>query len=80
MIQSKEEIQGIVKETVRETLISLGVDVSNPIEIQRDLQWVRGARQGLDDLKKKGAITVVGILAAGVLGATWVGIRAMVGK
>lgn len=61
---TKEEIREIVRDTVRETLTSLGVDVDNPLEVQRDFASLREHREMFASLRKK-----VFLAAAAALGA-----------
>jgi hypothetical protein len=39
----------VIRETVRETLISLGVDHTNPIEVQKDFAALRELRKLTED-------------------------------
>ena len=51
-----EQIRRIVRETVRETLIELGLDVSTPEEVARrqaDFAYLRKAREGAEDLLRR---------------------------
>lgn len=69
------EIKRIVRETVEETLTSLGVDHDDPIEMQKDFQHLRDWRQSVDAVRSKGIMTAFGVLIAGIIGALWVGIK-----
>ncbi len=77
---TKEELRGIVKETVHETLIGLGVDSSNPVEMQKDLQHLRDWRLTMAEARRKGLLTIVGIFVAGVLAFLWIGFKMSIGK
>ena len=74
---TRAEIADVVQQTVQETLISMGVDTSDPIEMQRDFQSLRDWRRTSEALRSKGLLTLVGILVAGVLGALVVGVRSV---
>lgn len=69
------EVQKIVRSTVRETLISLGADPDNPIEMQRDFQHLRQWRGTVETAKRQGIITGVAILVTGVFATIWVAIK-----
>lgn len=74
---SREEIQEIVRETVRECLTSLGVDQNDPLETQRDLAWLRDLRKASASARAKAGTALLGVLVSAVLGALWVGLRAL---
>lgn len=69
------EIEAIVKSTVHETLMALGVDVENPMQVQRDFAALRTWRTSLETVRKQGLIVAVGILVAGFMGLVWVAIH-----
>ena len=75
MTMTELEIKRIVRETVEETLTSLGVDHDDPIEMQKDFQHLRDWRQSVDAVRSKGIMTAFGVLIAGIIGALWVGIK-----
>jgi hypothetical protein len=65
------ERQQEIREAVLETFFLLGVDVSSPEAIQefrRDLVYVREWRVAVNDVKKHGLLTAVGIIIAGFFG------------
>lgn len=76
---TEEEIRKIAresaKEAVRETLLTLGVDADEPLEVQKDMQHLRDWRNASATVKKQGLITAVGILTAGIIGAVWLYIK-----
>lgn len=72
---SEQEIRKIVAETVDQTLTKLGVDTSDPLEVQRDLQHLRAWRESSDTVKRQGLITAVGIVVAGIVGLVWLAIK-----
>lgn len=65
------ELKKIVAETVAETMLKLGIDVSDPIELQKDMQHLREWRESIATVKRQGIITAVGLLVAGFLGLIW---------
>ena len=72
---TRDEVDIVVKATVRETLTSMGIDAADPIEMQRDFQALRDWRRASNAIRTKGLMTLVAILTAGIIGAIWVGIR-----
>lgn len=59
------EVRQIVRETVRETLITLGVDMTDPLELQADLRFLRQWRRAQDAMTTKALATLVGVLILG---------------
>lgn len=72
---NKEDVQEIVRETVKETLLSLGADVENPLEMQQDFQTLREWRLTVDSVRKKAMLTGVAIIITGLFAAIVIGIR-----
>jgi hypothetical protein len=76
-----EELRALIKLTVAEALLQLGVDTSDPeqvLEFQRDLQHLRDWRISVNEVKSKGLMLVVGTVGAGVLGALWIGFKDLI--
>ena len=68
----QSELRALMKATVHETFLGLGVDAADPIEVQKDFQHLRDWRKTTDAVKTKGIMTVVGLLVAGLVGLVWV--------
>lgn len=68
---TEAEIRKIVAETVTETLLKLGIDASDPIELQADMQHVRKWRTSTETIKRQSLMTAIGIVTAGVMGLIW---------
>jgi hypothetical protein len=76
---TSEEQRQIIKDTVKETLLLLGLDISDPISIQRDFTHLREWRESTEKLKENGMIAMVGIVVAATLTAFWIGIKQQLG-
>ncbi len=63
MIDSENEVKKIVKESVLETLLGLGFDVSEIHEHQADMIYLRRLRKGSESMSERirGAIIAVSI-------------------
>jgi hypothetical protein len=72
------KLRDVIRETVKETLTTMGIDASRPVDVQRDMMWLRGTRLGLEDVKRKSTVTVLGLIVAAMLGALWLGFKALV--
>lgn len=64
-----------IKETVHETLTELGIDHSEPMEMQKDFQHLREARITMDQVRSRGILTLLGFLITGIVAAIWLGIK-----
>ena len=66
------------QEALRELFMRLGVDVDQPIEVQKDLAFVRAWRESSNAIRRQGIVVVGGIvviMVAGLLGLIWATIR-----
>jgi hypothetical protein len=75
---TEKDIEHIVEKTIETTLIKMGVEVNNPLEMQKDLQHLRDWRRATGTIRVKGFLFVAGIIVTGALAALWVGIKHMV--
>lgn len=74
-----EQISALVKKTAEETaqqvvertFLTLGIDASNPMEMQADMQHLRAWRNSVATVKRQGLVSAVGIIVIGVLGLIW---------
>jgi hypothetical protein len=58
-------IETVVDKTVKSTLLQLGMDLSDPIELQRDMQYLRGWRQNSEAMRGRISTALIG----GIVGA-----------
>lgn len=65
---TEAEIKRIVSDTVHETLLTLGIDTKDPLELQADMQHLRAWRESIKTVKRQSLITAVGIVTTGILG------------
>ena len=69
------DVKKIVAETVSETLLKLGIDASDPIELQKDMQHLRQWRESIASVKRQSIITAVGVITLGALGLLWTAVK-----
>lgn len=74
MPNKQSELEQVISETVRQTLLELGLDAKNPIELQKDFAHLRGWREGVDEVKRKGFVAAISVIIAGSLGLMWAGL------
>jgi hypothetical protein len=74
----EDELRQIAKaaaeETVRQFFEKIGVDASEPFEMQRDFQHLRDWRKTVEAAKAKGFLTIIGTLTLGGIAALWASI------
>lgn len=75
-----EEARPVIRETVRETFLMLGVKIDDPIDVQKDFQHLREWRQTTESIKNKGMLAATGVLVSGLLAAAWIGIKEFLSK
>lgn len=71
---SHAELNIVVAEAVKQTLMQLGVDTSDPFAMQRDFQHLRQWRESGEDLKRKGTVALLGIFFSGLVSLILMGI------
>lgn len=74
------EIERIVAESVRQTLIQLGISTMDPLEMQKDMQHLREWRKSMENIKSKSMITILTIFLSGTIAALWLGFKSFVTK
>jgi SpoVK/Ycf46/Vps4 family AAA+-type ATPase len=72
---SHSELNDVVAEAVKQTLMQLGVDTSDPFAMQRDFQHLRQWRESGEDLKRKGTVALLGIFFSGLVSLLVIGLR-----
>lgn len=77
---TESQLRHVVETTVEETLLKMGVDVEDPMEMQRDFKHLREWRQTTATLRKGGLMAGASIIVSGVLGLIWVGVKANFGQ
>ena len=71
------DVRSAMRDVMDDALRRLGVDPGDPIEMQRDMGFLREWRGTVAGVRKKGLMTAVGVLVAGALGALWLGLTAL---
>jgi hypothetical protein len=72
---TEHELKKIVSEAVSETLLQLGIDASDPVEMQKDMAHLRSWRESVATVKQQGLITAVGIVVAGLIGLIYMAFK-----
>lgn len=77
IILTKDEIRHLICQGVEDAMTKLGMDASNPLEMQRDFQHLRDWRLSVQSAKAKGILAVVGVLVSGMIGALFLGVKVL---
>ena len=72
---SHAELNSVVAEAGKQTLMQLGVDTSDPFAMQRDFQHLRQWRESGEDLKRKGTVALLGIFFSGLVSLILLGLK-----
>jgi hypothetical protein len=77
---TNEEVEAIVAKAVTETLVKLGIETGDYKEMQADFTHLRRWRKSVEQAQSYTFKAVVTTIAAGVMGAIWLGFQAMLHK
>lgn len=81
---TNEEIHDVAtraaREAVDQTFLRLGICAGEPIEVQKDMAHLREWRTTTESVKRKGAVTVAGLIVSGLLAALWLGVKLLVAR
>ena len=75
---TRGELKDLLQEAVTDALVKLGMDIEDPIEMQRDFQHLRDWRVAVGQARSKGFLTIVGLLTAGIFAGLWIAFKAAV--
>tara|TARA_R110000787_G_scaffold72823_5_gene162411 strand:+ start:3054 stop:3317 length:264 start_codon:yes stop_codon:yes gene_type:complete len=75
---TRGELKELLQEAVQDAFTKMGMDVLDPLEMQRDFQHLRDWRLAVASVQSKSMLTLVGLLIAGFVAALWIGFKAAV--
>jgi hypothetical protein len=76
----RDDIDAIVLRAVATTLTSFGIEEEDRRELRADLQHLRRWRKSVEQAQSYTFKAVVTVIATGLLGAVWLGIKVVLGK
>ncbi len=76
-ILSTDEITNLVSTGVKQAFTEIGIEVSDPLEMQKDFAFIRSTRKAIRSTIKTARATAVGVVVTAVLTVLWLGIRAV---
>lgn len=74
-ILDRDELRDLMHEAVIDALSTIGIDANSPLEVQKDMQFMRELRLTSGRIKQKSILTVVGFLLAAGGGMIWLGFK-----
>lgn len=75
-----DDIDAVVLKAVATTLTSFGVDEQDRRELRADLQHLRSWRRSVEQAQSYTFKAVITVIATGLLGAVWLGVKSALGK
>ncbi|RZN21944.1 hypothetical protein [Bradyrhizobium sp. Leo121] len=77
---TEAEVKAVVETTLATMLNSFGLEDEDRRELRADFAHLRRWRKSVEQAQSFTFKTVVTVIATGVIGAVWVGIKAALGK
>jgi predicted deacetylase len=78
-VQAQVHVHDIVRTAVTQTLVSLGMDASDPLKLQQDMHYLREKRQSEERIRSKIALVLIALGITSAVGAMWVGLKVALG-
>jgi hypothetical protein len=75
-----DDIDAVVLKAVATTLTSFGFDEEDRRELRADLQHLRRWRSSVEQAQSYTFKAVITVIATGLVGAIWLGVKATLGK
>lgn len=72
---SENELRDLVKDVVNTTLTTLGIAHEDPIETQKDMQYMRSSREASEAIKSKTWMVLVGLAVVGLVNIAIQGLK-----
>ncbi len=76
----RDSIDAIVAKTVASILASLGIEDDDRREVRADLEHLRRWRKSVEQAQSYTFKAVITVVATGLLGAIWLGVKVVLGK
>jgi len=76
----QESIDAIVLKAVASVLASFGIEDDDRRELRADLQHLRRWRKSVEQAQSYTFKAVITVLATGLMGAVWLGVKVVLGK
>ena len=77
--QTQVHVHDIVRTAVTQTLVSLGMDASDPLKLQQDMHYLRETREAHERIRTKIVLVLIGLGLTSAVGAMWIGLKVAIG-
>lgn len=86
--EQREELKKLFRDAAEETahralvklMLTLGVDVTKPLEVQEDMHWVRMTRKGSKALRVSAFAATIGTVITALGTLVYLGLAAVLGR
>jgi len=75
-----QQVDAIALKAISTVLTAFGIEEKDRLEFRADLMHLRSWRKSTETVQRAGWVAIIGILASGLLGALWLGIKTALGK
>lgn len=75
-VPTSVDLDSVVRTSVHETLVTLGMDAQNPLDLQQDMAFLREMRQAHNRIRTKGVLVLVGLVITSLATLVWMGLKA----
>lgn len=77
---TQPELDKVVLKTIATLLTSFGIEEDDRIELKADFSHLRRWRKSVEQAQSYTFKAIITVIATGVMGALWMGIKAALGK
>jgi hypothetical protein len=74
---TRDDVKKLISEGVTDAMTRLGVDADNPLEMQRDFQYLRDWRLSALSVRKKSLWVITGTFLTAMGGALLLGLKTL---
>lgn len=75
---TETQLKKLVVDGVHDAMTMIGIDTSDPTEMQKDFQHLREWRTVTTEIQRKGLFTFITIFVTGLCAATWLGVKTLI--
>jgi hypothetical protein len=79
-IANKADLDDAAAKTIAAILLSFGIEEEDRKEVRADFVHLRKWRKSVEQAQSYTFKTIITVIATGILGALWLGIKTMLGK
>ena len=77
---SEQQLEAMMERVVKKTLLSIGIDITKPQEMQKDMICVRDWRESAAFMRKNVRLAALVTVVSGALGLLWLGFKFIISK